>query len=100
MKEEELPTGEEELPEGVIELVDDFGKTVKFRLFDVTEYKNEKYALLLPAEESGDGEEDEILIFRYDEKNQNLETIEDENLLQEVFDFYRSEAEEEDGGEN
>lgn len=90
---------EEELDDGLIELVDDDGNIVKFKLMDVTEYKNEKYALLLPAEENEELEEDEVLIFRFNEKEQRLETIEDEKLLEEVFDFYREEAEEEDGGD-
>lgn len=89
---------EEELNDGLIELVDDDGNIVKFKLLDVTEYKNEKYALLLPAEENEELEEDEVLIFRFNEKEQRLETIEDEKLLEEVFDFYREEAEEEDDG--
>lgn len=90
---------EEELDDGLIELVDDDGNILKFKLMDVTEYKNEKYALLLPAEENEELEEDEVLIFRFNEKEQRLETIEDEKLLEEVFDFYREEAEEEDGGD-
>lgn len=86
----------------IIELIDDDGKIVKFKLFDVTEYKNEKYALLLPAEETDAADGDEVLIFRYNEKESRLETVEDEELLEEVFDFYREEAEEEDAadGEN
>ncbi len=90
----------EELEDGIIELVDDDNNIVKFKLFDVTEYKKEKYALLLPAEENDEVEEDEVLIFRFNEKEQRLETIDDEKLLQEIFDFYRSEEEEdaENGG--
>lgn len=89
---------EEELDDELIELIDDDGNIVKFKLLDVTEYKNEKYTLLLPAEENDEVEEDEVLIFRLNEKEQRLETIEDDKLLQEVFDFYRQEVEE-DGGE-
>lgn len=90
---------EEILDDGLIELIDDEGKIVKFKLLDVTEYKNAKYTLLLPAEENSGVEDDEVLIFRLNEKEQTLETIEDENLLQEVFDFYQKEAEEEEAAE-
>ena len=83
----------------LIELVDDDGNIIKFKLLDVTEYKNQKYTLLLPAEENDEVEEDEVLIFRYNEKDQLLETIEDEDLLQEVFDFYREEVGEEEVGD-
>lgn len=84
----------------LIELIDDDGNIVKFKLLDVTEYKNEKYTLLLSAEPNDDIADDEVLIFRLNEKEQTLETIDDDNLLQEVFDFYRQEAEEEYGDEN
>ncbi len=36
--------------EDIIELIDDDDNVIKFRLLDVTEYKGEKYALLLAAE--------------------------------------------------
>ena len=40
----------EETEEDLIELIDDDDNIIKFRLLDVTEYKGEKYALLLAAE--------------------------------------------------
>ena len=51
MSEENL---EQEQDDGIIELVDDEGTVVKFRLLDVTEYKGEKYTLLLAAEPNDD----------------------------------------------
>ena len=65
---------------------------VKFRLLDVTEYKGEKYTLLLAAEPNDDVEEDEVVIFRLNEEEETLEPIEDEALLEEVFEFYQSET--------
>lgn len=84
----------------IIELVDDFGKVIKFRLLDVTEYKGEKYTLLLAAEDNDEIADDEVVIFRLNEKEETLEPIEDEALLEEVFDFYQSEIDEEEGEEN
>lgn len=81
--------------EEIIELVDDEGKIIKFKLLDVTEYKGEKYTLLLAAEPNEEIADDEVVIFRLNEKEETLEPIEDENLLQEIFDFYQSEEEEE-----
>ncbi len=87
----------EELEEdGVIELVDDADNVIKFRLLDVTEYKGEKYALLLAAEPNDAVAEDEVAIFRYKEEEQMLEPIEDEALLEEVFEFYQNEEDDED----
>ncbi len=90
---------DEELQDGVIELVDDFGKTVYFKLVGVTEYKGEKYTVLMPAEPNEQVAEGEVMIFRLNEEEERLETVEDEQLLQEVFDFFCNEEDEEDGGE-
>ncbi len=93
MKDDEiLEEGEDEL----IELIDDDGNVINFKLLDVTEYKGEKYTLLLAAEPNDEIAEDEVVIFRYNEQAETLDPIEDENLLQEVFDFYQSETDEED----
>ncbi len=86
----------EELNEDeIIELVDDGGNVINFKLLDVTEYKGVKYALLLAAEPNEDIAEDEVVIFRLNEQEEVLEPIEDENLLEEVFEFYQQETEEE-----
>ena len=78
----------------IIELIDDDGKVIKFKLLDVTEYKGEKYTLLLAAEPSEEIADDEVVIFRLNEQEETLEPIEDEALLEEVFEFYQSEADE------
>ena len=85
-----------DLEDEVIELVDDDGKVIKFRLLDVTEYKGEKYTLLLIAEPDENIAEDEVVIFRLNEKDETLEPIEDEKLLEEVFEFYQAEADGDD----
>lgn len=77
--------------EDIIELIDDDDNVIKFRLLDVTEYKGEKYALLLAAEPNDAIAEDEVAIFRYKEEEQMLEPIEDDKLLEEVFEFYQNE---------
>lgn len=93
MSEEE----EELLEEEIVELIDDDGNVIKFKLLDVTEYKGEKYTLLLAAEPNEEIGEDEVVIFRLNEKEETLEPIEDDDLLQEVFDFYQQEVEAEEG---
>ncbi|MDE7453255.1 MAG: DUF1292 domain-containing protein [Clostridia bacterium] len=87
---------DEELDGDIIELIDDDGKIINFKLLDVTEYKGVKYTLLLAAEPSDEIADDEVVIFRLNEQEESLEPIEDENLLQEVFDFYQQEADAED----
>lgn len=92
MEEEKL----EEQDDGIIELIDEDDNVVKFKLLDVTEYKGEKYTLLLAAEPNDEIAEDEVVIFRLNEAEETLEPIEDDDLLQEIFDFYQEETEGED----
>ena len=100
-EENELYDGAEELEENeLIELIDDEGKIINFRLLDVTEYKGVKYTLLLAAERNEESGDDEVVIFRLNETDETLEPIEDENLLQEIFDFYQQEADEDEEREN
>lgn len=80
--------------EEIIELVDDDNNIIKFRLLDVTEYKGEKFALLLAAEPNDAVADDEVAIFRYKEEEQVLEPIEDDALLNEVFEFWQNEDDE------
>jgi len=77
--------------EGIIELVDDDNNVVKFKLLDVTEYKGQKYALLLPAEPNEAVADDEVAVFLYKEEEQILAPIDDEELLEEVFEFWQNE---------
>ena len=93
MDDKEILDGEES---EIIELVDDDGKVIKFKLLDVTEYKGVKYTLLLAAEPNEEIAEDEVVIFRLNENEEVLEPIEDEALLEEVFEFYQSEVDEEE----
>ena len=76
----------------IIELIDEDENIVKAKVLGITEYKGEKYAFLLPTEQNENVEEDEILVFRYSEEG-ILDTIDDEKLLQEVFDYYLAEME-------
>ena len=90
---------ENELENELIELIDEEGKVVNFRLLDVTEYKGVKYTLLLAAEPNDRIAEDEVVIFRLNEQEETLEPIEDEQLLEEVFEFYHNEEDADYDGE-
>ena len=93
---EELENEESWEDEEIVEMYDEEGKIIKLKLLDVIDYKKEKYAFLLAAEPSESIDEDEVVIFRISEDGQCLEPIEDENLLEEVFEFYQQEIEEDD----
>lgn len=87
---------EGEIDDELVELVDEDGNVINFKLLDVTEYKGVKYALLLAAEPNEEIAEDEVVIFRLSEDGTALEPVEDEALLEEVFDFYQSEIDEDE----
>jgi hypothetical protein len=95
MSDEEFLEEEDE----IIELVDDDGKVLKFKLLDVCEYKGEKYTLLIAAEPNEEIADDEVVIFRLNEKEEVLEPIEDDALLDEVYDYYCNEQDEIDDSE-
>lgn len=78
-----------------IELVDEDGNVIKFKVVDVTEFKGDRYVLLIPAEPNEQIAEDELLIFLYNEEEQSLDIIEDDDLLDAIYDNYLSEADEE-----
>lgn len=88
---------QEELSE-IVELIDDTGRTLKFYHIYTMEYKKEWYAFFQPAEEMPEVEEDSVIIFRIsgDEGNEVLLPVEDEELLDEIFDEFCNTMEEED----
>ena len=76
----------EETEEDLIELIDDEDNIIKFRLLDVTEYKGEKYALLLAAEPNDAVAEDEVAIFRYKEEEQDAPDVPDSVAKQDIVE--------------
>jgi len=87
----------------VITLYDDDGKPVKFSEVACIEYQGEFYALMQPVEPMEGLGEDEALIFKVreeDEDNDVFEPVTDESVLDAVFDEYlKALAEAEDGCE-
>lgn len=80
--------------DNIVELVDDDGNTARYEHLMTFEYKGEWYVALTPeavAEETEsddeEGEGDEVAIYHLvgGEDDEQLEVIEDENLLDEVF---------------
>lgn len=75
--------------DNIVELVDEDGNTQRFEHVGTIEYKGEWYCFFTPeqTEESEDDEEDEVAVFHLvgEEDDERLETIEDDDLLDEVF---------------
>lgn len=74
----------------IVELMDDDGNKLRFEHLMSFEYKGETYCALTPEEDAEEGDEDEgaeVAIYHItgDEGDEYLETIEDEQFLDEVF---------------
>lgn len=83
----------------VVELVDDDGNAVKFVHVATVDYENNWYVFFAPCEKVEGVETDEVVIFRLDadeEGNDVFSPVEDEELLQKVYDEYVKVMDEED----
>lgn len=88
--------------ENLVETVDADGNVISFNLFDIFEFDNKEYALLIPlgsTEEGVDFEDDEeLVIMRLINENDeySFETIDDDEEFQKVSDHLAELAEEEE----
>lgn len=77
--------------EDIVELTTDDGKKLKFYFVGTIEYKGKNYSAFEPAEQIEGIEEDDLVIFELsgdDEETAELLPIEDEKLLDEVFEEF------------
>lgn len=74
----------------IIELTDEEGNVTQFYLIDVREYKKSNYAFLLPAEEIEGDDLDSVSIYEIsgDDESGILLPIDDEALLEELYDDF------------
>ncbi|MCH5154181.1 MAG: DUF1292 domain-containing protein [Clostridiales bacterium] len=89
------------IEEEVITLYDDKNNPVDFNEVAVVEYEGDFYALLQPVEPMEGLDEDEAIIFKIvqkDDETDEFEPVTDEAVLEAVFNEYlKAEAEFEDG---
>ena len=86
MENENLIPEEEEV--SILTLTDENGEDVSFEYLDCIEYQGKEYLVLMPAEEGSD----EIVILEIepvDEENENYLAVEDEKLLNAVYDIFK-----------
>lgn len=82
--------------ENIVELVDENGKDVRFEHLMTVEYEGDAYVLLAPVDEIEDIGEDEVIILKIEEGDDDDDTyvgVEDEELLEKVFARYLEIAE-------
>ena len=78
----------EEEEASVLTLTDENGVETEFEYLDCIEYEGKEYLVLIPAEE--DAEELVILeVEPVDEENENYLAVEDEAVLDAVYDIFK-----------
>ena len=78
----------EEEESNLLSLTDENGQETVFEYLDVIEYNGKEYLILLPAEDEN-GEVVILEIEPVDEENENYLSVNDEKLLNEVYDIYK-----------
>lgn len=82
----------EEEEGSIIVLEDDLGNEVEFEYLDVIDYEGDEYLVLMPVEEDEDAE-GEVLILKIvsiDDEHETFEGIEDEELVDAVFEVFKN----------
>lgn len=71
----------------LIETIDDNGEVVNFELFDIIEFEEQEYALLLPAD--SDDDNDEVVLMRLTKEGEDylFEAIEDDEEFNKVSEY-------------
>lgn len=72
----------------IITLVDEQGCDVDFELMDMVEYEGGEYAVLLPCE-GDDGEVVILQVLPVDDEVEELTVVDDEQLLEAVFEVFK-----------
>ena len=81
----------------IIETVTEDGEVVQFKLFDIVEFEEKEYALLLPLEDE-DNEDAELVLMQLtkDDDDYIFETIEDVDEFDRVSEYIESLADEDE----
>ena len=71
----------------IIETTDEEGNAVNFELFDIINFENREYALLLPAE--SDNDNDEVVVMRLIKEGEDylFEAIEDDAEFDKIVQY-------------
>lgn len=81
----------------LIETVDEEGNVVNFELFDIVEFEDKEYALLLPAESNSDDDEVVLMKLTKDGEDYLFEAIESDEEFDKVAEYIENlDSEDED----
>ena len=82
--------------DNIVELTDDTGRVLKFYHIATMDYEGKPYAFFEAAEEIEGVEPDEVVIFEVSEKDGGLLPVDDEALLDKVFNAFIEELDKEE----
>ena len=84
--------------DNIVILNDEDGNEVRFEFLDLIELNNEEYVVLLPVVEEGEEEEEEeegeVVILKVEDTDEDSDeesyvSVEDEDVLNEVFEIFK-----------
>lgn len=84
--------------DNLIEIISDDGQVLKCQIYDVIDFEEKTYALLLPYGADEDDDDSEVIVMEYVEENEEgyFRNIDDENEFQKVCEYIQSLSEEEE----
>ena len=92
------PENQGEELDNVLVLNDEDGNEVEFEFLDLIEYEGEEYVVLLPVEEDTE-EPGEVVILKLEdtesEDEESYVSVEDEQVLNKVFEIFKEKFEDE-----
>ena len=79
--------------DNILVLNDEDGNEVEFEFLDLIEYEGEEYVVLLPVEEDETEEPGEVVILKLEdtdsEDEESYVSVEDETVLNKVFEIFK-----------
>lgn len=88
--------------ENLIEITDDDGTVIKCELYDIIEFEDKQYALLVEVNDEDEEIDHEVVLMRYVEEGEEsyFETIDDDDEFERVSDYIESLSPEENNDDD
>ena len=88
--------------ENLIEITDDDGTVIKCELYDIIEFEDKQYALLVEVNDEDEEIDPEVVWMRYAEDGEEsyFETIDDDDEFERVSDYIESLSPEENNDDD
>ena len=88
--------------ENLIEITDDDSTVIKCELYDIIEFEDKQYALLVEVNDEDEEIDPEVVLMRYVEEGEEsyFETIDDDDEFERVSDYIESLSPEENNDDD